>query len=58
MAHVRKGQLTPSPQWARHLRRYWRRVFWKGERKAQQRDVTERVIDHKNPPYPYAPEDR
>jgi hypothetical protein len=33
MAHVRKGQLTPAPQWWKHLRD-WKRVFWKAERKA------------------------
>jgi hypothetical protein len=34
MAHKRKGQLTVSGEWARHLRPLWRRVFWKGERQA------------------------
>jgi len=33
MAHVRKDQLTPAPQWWKHLRE-WKRVFWKRERKA------------------------
>ena len=36
MANVRKGQLTKSPEWWRHLRRM-KRVFWKRERKAAQR---------------------
>ena len=38
MAHKRKGQLTVSTawagHWAKHLRKFWRRQFWKGERKA------------------------
>jgi len=34
MAHKRKGQLTVSGEWARHLRPFWRRAFWKGERQA------------------------
>ena len=34
MAHKRKGQLTVSGEWAKHLRKYLRRKFWKGERKA------------------------
>jgi len=34
MAHKRKGQLTVSGEWARHLRPLWRRAFWKGERQA------------------------
>lgn len=33
MANVKKGQLTRSPQWWKHLRD-WKRVFWKSERKA------------------------
>jgi hypothetical protein len=34
MAHKRKGQLTITKEWARHLRKFWRRQFWKGERNA------------------------
>jgi len=34
MASKRKGQLTVSTEWAKHLRKYYKRVFWKGERKA------------------------
>lgn len=29
MAHKKKGQLTTSPEWARHLRKYMKRHFWK-----------------------------
>lgn len=32
MSHKRKGQLTVSKEWAKHLRKFWRRQFWKGER--------------------------
>lgn len=32
MSHVRQGQLTSSGQWAKHLRKYWKRAFWKAER--------------------------
>lgn len=35
MANVKKGTLTPAPQWWKHLKEY-KRVFWKRERKAQQ----------------------
>ena len=35
MAHKRKGQLTVSGEWARHLRPVLRRAFWKGERQAE-----------------------
>lgn len=34
MAHKKKGQLTTSPEWARHLRKYMKRHFWKRERLA------------------------
>jgi len=34
MAHKRKGQLTPAPQWWKHLRD-WKRVSGKRERKAE-----------------------
>jgi hypothetical protein len=34
MSHKRKGQLTATKEWAKHLRKFWRRQFWKGERSA------------------------
>jgi hypothetical protein len=34
MANKKKGQLTASKEWAKHLRPFWRRLFWKGERRA------------------------
>ncbi len=36
MSHKRKGQLTTSGEWARHLRPFYRKVFWKRERQAEQ----------------------
>ena len=33
MANVKRGQLTPPPQWWKHLKRY-KRWFWKSERQA------------------------
>ena len=38
MANVRKGLLTPPPQWWRHLKDN-KRVFWKAERKAAKVEV-------------------
>lgn len=35
MTHKKKGQLTTSPEWAKHLRNYMKRQFWKGERNAE-----------------------
>jgi hypothetical protein len=38
MAHVRKGQLTAIKEWRKHLR-FWKRFFWKAERKEAQRQA-------------------
>ena len=34
MSHKRKEQLTVSGEWAKHLRKFRRRQFWKGEHTA------------------------
>lgn len=34
MAHKKKGHLTTSPEWAKHLRKFMKNQFWKGERTA------------------------
>jgi len=39
MSHKKHGQLTTSPEWARHLRPLLRRFFWKGERRAEREFV-------------------
>lgn len=44
MASVKKGTITPSPQWWKHLRD-WKRVFWKRERKAHKRDFATQSAD-------------
>lgn len=38
MATVKKGILTPAPQWWRHLRD-WKRTFWKRERQAAKKEA-------------------
>jgi hypothetical protein len=38
MANVKRGNLKPAPQWWKHLRD-WKRVFWKSERKAQNKSI-------------------
>lgn len=30
---------VPAPQWWMHLRKYWKRVFWKRDRKAGKDEV-------------------
>jgi hypothetical protein len=44
MAHKRKGQLTVSGEWAKHLRKFYRRKFWKGERKAGKKIILQEQI--------------
>jgi hypothetical protein len=34
MASVKKGQVTATDEWAKHLRRILKRAFWKAERRA------------------------
>jgi hypothetical protein len=41
MSHKKHGQLTTSPEWARHLRPLLRRFFWKGERRAERSVIRE-----------------
>jgi hypothetical protein len=38
MASVKKGTITHSPQWWKHLKEY-KRTFWKAERKAHKHDI-------------------
>jgi len=46
MAHKKKGQLTTSGEWAKHLRKFLKRQFWKGERVAGKKLVN-KEIDNK-----------
>ncbi len=39
MAHKRKGQFTATGEWAKHLRKFGKRFFWKAERKAEKVEV-------------------
>jgi hypothetical protein len=34
VANKKKGNLTVVGEWAKHLRKFLKRQFWKGERKA------------------------
>jgi hypothetical protein len=47
MAHKRKGQLTTTTEWAKHLRKFLRRQFWKGERKAGKKLVKQELKNNK-----------
>jgi len=59
MSSVKKGQLTSSKEWARHLRPYWRRVFWKGERVAGGKEAETQLLEaggNYPPPNPFPPD--
>lgn len=43
MAHVHIGQLTATKEWAKHLRPWWKREFWKRERKVARLVAMDRV---------------
>ena len=40
MASVKKGTLTPPPQWWKHLKDC-KRVFWKAERQAYRKQIAQ-----------------
>jgi hypothetical protein len=44
MATVKKGLLTPPPQWWKHLKEF-KRVFWGKERVAAKKDIKHQVDD-------------
>ncbi len=44
MATVKKGMLTATGEWWKHLRSI-KRTFWKGERQAAKRFVQEASLD-------------
>ena len=43
MAYKRKGQLTTTGEWARHLRKYLKRQFWKSERKMLKKNINKTI---------------
>ena len=45
MSHKRKGQLTTSPEWAKHLRKIGKRFFWKGERLAEKKMIEKNMVE-------------
>lgn len=39
MSTKKKGLLTVSKEWAKHLRKWGKRVFWKRERKTSKQSL-------------------
>jgi len=44
MATVKKGILTVSPEWWKHLK-WTKRVFWSRERAAVKKDIEKRKVE-------------
>jgi hypothetical protein len=42
---AKKSKLTKSPQWRKHLRKYWQRVFWKKERQNNKTSLKGEMIE-------------
>ena len=38
---AKQSKLTKSPQWWKHLRKYWKRKFWKQERRNSKKEMNE-----------------
>lgn len=51
MSTIKKGILTASNEWAKHLRPWGKRTFWKSERRTA-RDTSRKEAKHeeRNPP--------
>jgi len=39
MSHVKKGHLVPAPQWRKHLKAFWKKLFWKQHRRSEKREA-------------------
>jgi hypothetical protein len=48
MSHKRKGQLTVSSEWAKHLRKIGKHFFWKAERIEEKKDINNELTELKN----------
>jgi len=45
MSYKRKGQLSKSPEWVKHLRKFLRRQFWKKERISEKKFIDKQLKD-------------
>lgn len=48
MAHKKKGMLTTTIEWAKHLRPYSKSQFWKGERTASRNLIKTELDEQEN----------
>lgn len=43
MSTKKKGLLTTSGEWARHLRKFGKRIFWRGERSSSKEEIIKQL---------------
>jgi len=48
MSYKRKGQLSKSPEWCKHLRKSLHRQFWKTERASEKKFINEQLTEDLN----------
>lgn len=46
MSYKRRGQLTMSDEWAKHLKPFGKREFWKGERNAEKSLISDELENY------------
>ncbi len=39
MATMKKGITVPAPQWWKHLRKHYKKLFWKQQRRADRKGL-------------------
>jgi hypothetical protein len=44
MAHARKGHLVVALEWAKHLRRFGKKMYWHRHRHAEKKVVRREVV--------------
>jgi hypothetical protein len=49
MSTIKKGTLTASGEWAKHLRKWGKRLYWKKERKAALRLIQKMCNSSRSP---------
>jgi hypothetical protein len=45
MSTIKKGILAQAAEWAKHLRKYGKRQFWKRQRRAEKREIRKALLD-------------
>ncbi len=43
MATKKKGHLSTHSEWAKHLRKFGKKMFWKGERTQEKKEIKKTV---------------